>query len=207
MKRKSTALMLSDTDEACEGTSASNPPSKPPSTTGKSSNLRLRKNVLLSDDDESDAPPPPPRRMSKSKGKAKLVVNDEDSAADNDLRAMMDVDDGMPTCYLYVDGVLKVPIDQVIRVSRDAPAASRQKTEEEEEEEEETPPIIKDEDVDMDDDIRAAPKKQRKAKKAVPLGSNGLKKKRVVKTTKRMDEKGFMGMFYWTIFVFFTNLF
>ena len=81
--------------------------------------------------------------------------------------------------------------DQVTRVSRTA-AASEPAT---------TPPIS---DVDMDDhESGPAPesepvpaptrKPQRKPKKQVPVGSNGLKKKRVVKSRMKTDDKGYFG--------------
>ncbi|KAF8166553.1 DNA polymerase subunit Cdc27, partial [Mycena galopus ATCC 62051] len=49
-------------------------------------------------------------------------------------------------------------------------------------------------DVDMaDKDTKPAPVK-RKPKKVVPVGKNGLKKKRIVKSRSRIDEKGYMVM-------------
>lgn len=47
--------------------------------------------------------------------------------------------------------------------------------------------------VDADVDSKPAPTK-RKPKKVVPVGKNGLKKKRIVKSKTRFDEKGYMGM-------------
>lgn len=51
-------------------------------------------------------------------------------------------------------------------------------------------------DEDEDDDIPVVPKQPRKkrVKKVVPVGSNGLKKRRVVKTRMETDERGYMGM-------------
>lgn len=50
-------------------------------------------------------------------------------------------------------------------------------------------------DDDDDDDIPIVPKQPRKkrVKKVVPVGSNGLKKRRVVKTRMETDERGYMG--------------
>ena len=52
-------------------------------------------------------------------------------------------------------------------------------------------------DVRMDEDSDdPAPKKEprkRKPKKVIPVGKNGLKKKRVVKSKTDFDEKGYMG--------------
>jgi DNA polymerase delta subunit 3 len=46
-----------------------------------------------------------------------------------------------------------------------------------------------------DGDSKPAPVK-RKPKKVVPVGKNGLKKKRIVKSKMRIDEKGYMGMYF-----------
>lgn len=53
-----------------------------------------------------------------------------------------------------------------------------------------------DEDVEMVDDadmLDFKPKRKRKAKKVVPVGRNGLKKRRVVKSKMEIDERGYMG--------------
>ena len=50
------------------------------------------------------------------------------------------------------------------------------------------------EDVDMADGTTSEPKKARKKreKKIIPVGKNGLKKKKVIKTKKTMDDHGYM---------------
>ena len=56
--------------------------------------------------------------------------------------------------------------------------------------------VDEDEDVVMTDDPDpepiAKPKKKR-VKKVIPVGRNGLKKKRVVKSRTKKDDKGYMG--------------
>ena len=47
--------------------------------------------------------------------------------------------------------------------------------------------------VDDSDVEPAKPKRRRKEKKIVPVGKNGLKKRRVVKSRMKTDEKGYMG--------------
>jgi DNA polymerase delta subunit 3 len=49
-------------------------------------------------------------------------------------------------------------------------------------------------DVDMADGTTPEPKKTRKKreKKTIPVGRNGLKKKKVMKTKKTMDDNGYM---------------
>jgi DNA polymerase delta subunit 3 len=54
-----------------------------------------------------------------------------------------------------------------------------------------------------DGDSKPAPVK-RKPKKVVPVGKNGLKKKRIVKSKMRIDEKGYMGMYFAIIGVLIT---
>ena len=84
-------------------------------------------------------------------------------------------------------------LDQVTKVSRTV-TASEPAT---------TPPVS---DVDMGDcesgpapepEPEPAPsrarKPQRKPKKQVPVGSNGLKKRRVVKSRMKTDDKGYFG--------------
>lgn len=73
----------------------------------------------------------------------------------------------------------------------DRPHREALKQEEEEEEEEEEAPF--DVDVAMSDSDVPKPKpRARKTKKVIPVGSNGLKKKRVMKTEKFVDDKGYM---------------
>ena len=55
-----------------------------------------------------------------------------------------------------------------------------------------SPPADMDEDL-VDDVPKPKPRK-RKEKKVIPVGRNGFKKKRVVKSRMRVDEKGYMGM-------------
>lgn len=95
-------------------------------------------------------------------------------------------------------------VDQVEKVSRKTKIEPPRREEEEEEEEaepERKAPVTlntsKDEDVDMSDDTEVKPKpkpRKKKEKKAVPVGRNGLKKRRVMKSRMRVDEKGYMGM-------------
>ena len=77
------------------------------------------------------------------------------------------------------------------KVSR-AVAAHRVTTTSDEEDLEE----IVEADVIMDDESDVPPekpKRKRREKKVIPIGKNGLKKKRIVKSRMTMDEKGYMG--------------
>ncbi|KAK0467124.1 DNA polymerase subunit Cdc27 [Desarmillaria tabescens] len=133
----------------------------------KESEVKL-KGVVVSEDeeDEDDMPRIAARKPSRKVQKAAKQV---DSEAERDLRAMMDVDD-----------------DQVIRASRHVEAVKKEEEEEEEE------PSKEGDNVDMADEAVPAPKRKRKEKKVVPVGRNGLKKKRVVKSRESIDAKGYM---------------
>ncbi|KAJ7860421.1 DNA polymerase subunit Cdc27 [Mycena olivaceomarginata] len=114
--------------------------------------------------DDEDDAPQPTR-----KGKGKAVAESE---AEKDLRAMMDIDDDAAT---------------VTRASRAAEPEPDPKSEDEDEGEGEPMEAIE------SDNAKPAPVK-RKPKKVVPVGKNGLKKKRVVKSKSHIDDEGFMVM-------------
>ena len=74
---------------------------------------------------------------------------------------------------------------------------SRSKVVESSDEEERTEPRDAEDPMYVDDEpAEVKPKRTRKKvdKKVVPVGSNGLKKKRVVKSRMSLDAKGYMGM-------------
>lgn len=62
-------------------------------------------------------------------------------------------------------------------------------------------------DVDMADGTTAEPKKARKKreKKIIPIGSNGLKKKKVTKTRRTMDKNGYMRKYLIYLTIHFTH--
>ncbi|KAF7371068.1 DNA polymerase subunit Cdc27 [Mycena sanguinolenta] len=140
-----------------------------------------RKSALESDSEEEVAKPAAESSVRVRKGV--VLSDDEDegqptrkgkgkgkapvSEAEKDLHAMMDIDD-----------------NEVTRASRDA---------EPDPEDEDEPMEIIDADADKPSTSKPAPAK-RKSKKVVPVGKNGLKKKRVVKSRSRIDEKGYMVM-------------
>jgi hypothetical protein len=77
-------------------------------------------------------------------------------------------------------------IGEVVRVERDRYLAHESSGSADE---------LVDDDVMMADDSDAPPekpKRKRKAKKVIPVGKNGLKKKRVVKSRMTTDTKGYM---------------
>ncbi|KAJ3559182.1 hypothetical protein NM688_g496 [Phlebia brevispora] len=178
-------------------------PTPPVESKGKAgAKLNGKKNVVLSDDEE-EAAPAPRNRISKmkGKGKAKPIVPDFDSEAEMSVRAMMDIDDGKLS-RIEISGAKFIGrrADHVIKASnkqerqQETPHAS-----EPEDEFEPEPPMTPAEDVLMIDDsddepVKPKPRK-RKEKKVWPVGRNGFRKRRVMKSRMTVDDKGYMGMF------------
>ncbi|KAJ8516311.1 hypothetical protein ONZ45_g6377 [Pleurotus djamor] len=157
----------------------------PKASSSKPTGARVQRGVIVSDDEDDDVVVPPLRtgfRKGRVSSTASSVPDSEppsdsepDSEAERELRAMMDVED-----------------DKVERVSR--PRAIKPSTSEEDENDDDaSQPEVQDEDVEMDDadDVPKPKPKPRKSRK-VPIGSNGLKKKRVIKSRKTVDAKGYM---------------
>ncbi|KAI6033403.1 DNA polymerase subunit Cdc27 [Pisolithus marmoratus] len=146
-------------------------PSKP---IASSSSAKVKNGVVLSDDDQEEDVRAFGRRCAR-------IKNGALSDTEMSLKAMMDIDD-----------------DQVVRVSRTSKVPPKPDVEEdtdveiEEAREPTVPPLSSDaDDMDTDDEPIVKPKK-RAPKKVVPVGRNGLKKKRVIKTRTTTDAKGYM---------------
>ncbi|KAJ7483179.1 DNA polymerase subunit Cdc27 [Mycena latifolia] len=163
-KRKS--ALASDSEDEVEA-KAAKPEPKPAKGT-------KRKSALASDSEDE----PAAQAQSSVRVRKGVVLSDDDddddddaprataldsdAEAEKDLRAMMDIDD-----------------DDVTRASRDELVPEPEPDDE---------PV----DIDMSDgESKPAPVK-RKPKKVIPVGKNGLKKRRVVKSKTRVDEKGYM---------------
>ena len=54
-------------------------------------------------------------------------------------------------------------------------------------------PVAPEMDEEMEEDVPKPKPRKRKEKKVIPVGRNGLKKKRVMKSRMTMDAKGYMG--------------
>ncbi|KAH8990363.1 DNA polymerase subunit Cdc27 [Lactarius akahatsu] len=175
VERKST-MKFSDSEDESPTKGATRPQELPSKRSGSKSTARVKKGVILSDEeDEEEAPKPArPKAAYKVKTERRSPDLDLDAGAESELRAMMDIDD-----------------DQVTRVSRTVTSAASESAT--------SPPVS---DVDMEDresvpaaEPEPAPapsrKPQRKPKKQVPVGRNGLKKRRVVKSRMKTDDKGY----------------
>lgn len=93
--------------------------------------------------------------------------------------------------------------DQVEKIVRKTMVEALQQEEEAEPEQEAPVSANKDEDVEVSDDRETRPKpkpRKKREKKIVPVGRNGLKKRRVMKSRMRVDEKGYMGMWHFLLY-------
>ncbi|KAH9998842.1 DNA polymerase subunit Cdc27 [Russula compacta] len=174
---RNSTLKLSDSEHEESARERAKPPSE---RTESKSAARLKKGVVISDDEDSEAPKPP-RAKAAYKTKAKAASSNAD--ADKELRAMMDIDD---------DHVTKVSR----AVSLSEPATSPPATDVEMEDRAPAPapaPAPEPEPEPESEPARAPTRRkaQRKPKKEVPVGRNGLKKRRVVKSRMTTDDKGY----------------
>jgi DNA polymerase delta subunit 3 len=168
--------------------------SSPRPATNPGSKSRIHTGAVSSDEDEEQEQP---RRRLQKKPRRKVNVDEDDdmkndSEARKALESLMNMDDGLLIFLSFagVESLISSPTDQVEKVSRNVPAARQ-------EEAEENPDVVmKTEDVGMSDDaaVKTKPKpRKKKEKKVVPMGRNGLKKRRVMKSRTRIDDKGYMG--------------
>lgn len=190
VKRKTALPVDSDTEPEPSSRDRSATPEK-----RKKSTYKIKGNAILSDEDEDEVPVPKPTRKSKTKLFMNLDLDDVPSNSKRSLRAMMDIDDGMCLAHPPREWLI-CPQDQVDKVTRGRPVDKGPPTSDEEITDDDV--LIEDiiEDVVMDeesDDLIEKPKRKRKPKKAVPVGKNGLKKKRVVNSRMTTDAKGYMG--------------
>ncbi|KAG5637288.1 hypothetical protein H0H81_005083 [Sphagnurus paluster] len=155
----------SDSEDETTPPPEPNQASKPPSRAKQ--NVRLQKLTVLSDDEDEA---PQPVRKPRASRAAKAVDSDTEN-----VQALMDIDD-----------------DQVDRVTRGGAARGKEKAAQEDEEETDGPVEEEPMEEDMDMLDEPAPKpKPKKVKKVIPVGKNGLKKKRVVKSRNTVDDKGY----------------
>ncbi|KIK78148.1 hypothetical protein PAXRUDRAFT_834711 [Paxillus rubicundulus Ve08.2h10] len=153
---------LSDSESESESIKA-----KP--TAASSSSIAKKEIVDSGDDEETDVRIPGRRRQ---KGK-----NNVTSDLEMSLWAMMDIDDKQ-----FVRG---------FRVSKVYSETEDEDESQVEVEKEVTAPPGTSDGEDLEDEP-IVPQKKRKQRKAVPVGSNGLKKRRVVKSRTTTDAKGYM---------------
>lgn len=127
------------------------------------------------------------KRKAKSMAFIDMDLDDAPSHKEKSLRAMMDIDDGMTVNPVSFQR-LKISLDHVEKASRSRQPRKSLPSSDEENEDEDV--MIIDEESDVPPE---KPKRKKKEKKIIPVGKNGLKKKRVVKSRMTMDEKGYMG--------------
>ncbi|KAF8966316.1 DNA polymerase subunit Cdc27 [Flammula alnicola] len=136
------------------------------------SNARAKRRVVLSDDEEDTISTRPTRRKSRASFRTEST---DDSEAERKAAALMDIDD-----------------DQVERVSR-VPSTNASSNERDDDDGDDSSVAAQEEDISMAEDVPAKPKvKPRKPKTVVPVGRNGLKKRKLTKTRRTVDANGYM---------------
>ncbi|RDX55687.1 hypothetical protein OH76DRAFT_1372104 [Lentinus brumalis] len=145
------------------------------------SDIKLRKNRVVSDDeDEEAARPAPSKSKSKSRARASVIQDALESEGEASLRAMMDMDDSQV---------------EKASTSRPAPKSGPQIPEDDDVEMLSEPELVPPEtepEEEMEEDTPKPKPRKKKEKKIIPVGRNGLKKKRVMKTRTTVDAKGYM---------------
>ena len=162
------------------------PRARTPENPAVNNTVRFKGRVVLSDD-ESDTVVPPPKRTLRQKSKVTSRTESPEREIDQAAMALMDIDDGLcvgPCIAIHV--LIHLSTDQVEKVVHETSTNVSTTMDDENEQMD---------DVDMVDGTTSEPKKTRKKreKKVIPVGSNGLKKKKVMKTKKTMDDNGYMG--------------
>ncbi|KAI0776058.1 DNA polymerase subunit Cdc27-domain-containing protein [Trametes elegans] len=183
VKRKAAPPQASDTEEKPKSREQEKEKAKEKAKstpTPTPSDIKLHKNRIVSDS-EDESPPPPLRRKANGKGKVRTPADADDvleSEAEKSLRAMMDIDDSL-----------------VEKASASRPAKATKPTEDEDVEMASEPEPAPEPVTVIEDDDEGVPKpkpRKKKEKKVIPVGRNGLKKKRTMKTRTSFDAKGYM---------------
>ncbi|KAI0719493.1 DNA polymerase subunit Cdc27 [Cerioporus squamosus] len=167
-KRKAAPPPASDTEEKPEVPKREPAPVK--------SDIKLRKNRIVSDDEDEEEARPVPSK-SKGRSRASVVKDALESEAEASLRAMMDMDDSQV---------------EKASASRPAPKPAPEVPQEEDDVEMVSEPEPVPPETEQDEEEEEVPKpkpRKKKEKKVIPVGRNGLKKKRVMKTRMTMDAK------------------
>jgi hypothetical protein len=93
-------MKFSDSEDEAPTVVAASKPQEPPSKRSESkSAARVKKGVILSDDEDEEAPKPARAKATYKTAKTKKHSPDLDAAAESELRAMMDIDDGRGTTF------------------------------------------------------------------------------------------------------------
>jgi len=93
-------MNFSDSEDE-SSTMAAKRPQEPPSKRSESkSTARVKKGVVLSDDEGEEEAPKPARPKAAYKVKTETHSPDLDAAAESELRAMMDIDDGRKPAFV-----------------------------------------------------------------------------------------------------------
>ena len=87
-------MKFSDSEDEASSAAATGPQEPISKRSDSKSAVRVKKGVILSDDEEEEAPKPARPKAAYKTAKTKKHSPDMDAAAESELRAMMDIDDG-----------------------------------------------------------------------------------------------------------------
>ncbi|KAG2355039.1 hypothetical protein BDR07DRAFT_1493718 [Suillus spraguei] len=146
------------------------------------SNARVKKGVVVSDDEDEEVT-----------SKAHKTITWLTLDSERSLAAMMDIDDGLLS--QTVPKIANQPVDQVVRASHLSSHHPDDVMDDTGDEVDQTDldTLISSLSEEEEEDIK--PQAKRKYRKVVPVGCNGLKKCRVLKSRTTNDAKGYMHMF------------
>ncbi|KAI0774334.1 DNA polymerase subunit Cdc27 [Fomes fomentarius] len=167
-KRKAAPPPVSDAEEQLKEEKRAPTPTKK-----EKGEIKLRKNRVVSDDEDEGT------------SRAAAIQSVLESQQEASLRAMMDMDDSQvenaSASRPPPRAEVLVPEDEDVVMASEPEEPPKSEPEEEEDEIE----------IEIEDTPKPKPRKK-KEKKVVPVGRNGLKKRRVMKTRMFTDAKGFM---------------
>ena len=94
-------MKFSDSEDEASTVEATRPQEPPSKRSESKSAVRVKKGVILSDDEDEEGSKPARPKATYKTGKTKKH-SDLDAAAESELRAMMDIDDGRRTAFVRI---------------------------------------------------------------------------------------------------------
>ena len=94
-------MKFSDSEDEASTVEATRPQEPPSKRSESKSAVRVKKGVILSDDEDEEGSKPARPKATYKTGKTKKH-SDLDAAAESELRAMMDIDDGRSTAFVRI---------------------------------------------------------------------------------------------------------
>ncbi|KAF9525335.1 DNA polymerase subunit Cdc27-domain-containing protein [Crepidotus variabilis] len=156
------------------------------------SGTRRRGNKILSDDEDEEMELKP-KKSRRARSRASLTSDSDrngaiDPEAERQGRALMEMDDDLVERVSHAPSTVVSASDGSLEEGGGTASEMEENTSMRDVKAEDS-----DGDIDMDDEVAAKPKpKKRKPKVVVPVGRNGLKKRKVTKTRSVKGAKGYI---------------